>query len=299
MWLRANLYQVLDTLEPGGPYAAKYRRQLEMSVRNCPAFPQAVQELAELLASDPNPDMERILHLRRLVLRTDPGLFGEKYVMPMNHLVAQCRYESAMSGWDQIIACDPENPEWISTTALMHLLTGDRAGALRWTDRLAPFPKQVRFAFEGELVAAAAKGDWNAMLGALHQTWSDDPTVAAKYAAMEQEVLRRLGRKPVNEWIQKPSEVDPEQWNELLADQRPAVLLHWLSDPQGARAAFQARLNMPGEPPIEFWLEGYYIGRSTGDVAFARSCLEHARRIDPKHPALDELERRLGAKATP
>jgi hypothetical protein len=125
----------------------------------------------------------------------------------------------------------------------------------------------------------------------LNHSTADNPQDRAELRAIERIAQARTDRTEHPTRYPRPDSIEEDRWRVMVAEELPTAHLHYFMDPQAARAAMEERLAMGGEPSLNFWIEGVYIGLALEDEAFARECLEAARKLAPAHPALPDLER--------
>jgi tetratricopeptide (TPR) repeat protein len=298
---RAQIERELAGLLPEEGYDRQYPRNLEeVIVHYTPAMYEIAYELAEALAAQPQPDVQRIVRLRRHVRQVMPSFFDLHYVFKAYGYLSEQRYETAARAWEQVLQVDPLNVEWLGATATAEFYAGDTARAaelLAVLRRADPNPTPGN---ESRLLEASLRRDWGAMRKELGRMSSDDPRARARLRALEMLVEERLG-VPADDpvWFERPDVVEPGAWERLLGEERPGALHYFARDPAAARQAAQERLALEGPgPPISFWIETIRVGLAAGDEALARRAYEAVRGAQGDHPALDELAGRLGLPAS-
>lgn len=328
-WMRAQILGRLDELEPGQGYGRQYRDNLNKTLQYCSAFTNAAYELAEVLARDPHPDMERILELRQRILRSNAYFFGRMYVDPANQYTRDKRYAAAAGLWESILHCNPTQADWLRATAGAELLNGNSKRAMELLDELRARDPLFFKTMGSCLIDAAQRGNWPVMLNMLKHVTACDLDDMADYRVMEIEVRSRLRQAAGTDYFPGPAwileriwratvqKIPPLQyveatgsvrqatllvqkgWENHVAESRPGILLHLFNDPRSARRAMEERLMVSADPPaINFWLEGFYVGLAQGDLGFARHCLDEADRINHGHPALPDLYDKLSQQST-
>ena len=293
-WLRAQLYNTLDSLRPGRGYQEKYIANLTLTLRYCAGMAVAAYELAEALAQGPHPDSARVLKLRRQVYRYNPTLCDQFYVQPAYALMRQKCYATAAHHWEEILQIDPRRSEWLCVTAVANMMAGNRKrGRQLIALAKATYPEQFG-PRSGELqLAAAIEEDWPLLLQCLSSYHPASLEGWVQSRIQEDELQRRLGR-PGPTHFPCPDAVAEKDWTTALLEQRPGVLLHYLNDPRSARLALQACLLKDSVPPVDFWIEAFYIDQTLGDRERARGDLDEIRKLKPDHAVLPDLERSLG-----
>jgi tetratricopeptide (TPR) repeat protein len=282
-----NYYQMamidreLAVLEPGRGYEQKRLAALRRCLFYCPAYTQALYDLAEGLDADGN--AEEALAARRRLVQKDPALFDRSYVFVANDYARAGLYENDAAMWEKILPANPHEDMWIAMALDAELLSGNLPRArdlIRWFHD----SDLVNFFLTGaRLEKAMLDHDVEAAVRLLLGSHNMEPNARARFRAMEESVRDWEGRSRNVAWFTRPPSVSPAEWDRLVAEIRPTVLLAFCLDSKAAREAFDQRLAMAGPAPgAKFWMEGARIGVELGDEAFARKCLSEAKRLLPE-----------------
>ena len=285
---KAHIYRALGLLMPNSGHESRYHENLIRTMHLCPAFKDAAEELAESLDASSAPAQE-LTRLRQELLRTHPTVFNDHYIARANDSIKEKRYRAAARIWEQILACDPERADWIASTALARMMAGERERALELLKTLRSRPGIELYSTGGSITEAALERNWAQLLVEFKHILPPAPAQRAECRALELEAQRHTGRLAEPSHFPCPKNMTEQEWKILVAETRPAILLHYLNDPQAARQAMGERLKEAGEASADFWIEGIYTGLALGDRVFAGDCLTKAVARDPGHPALAEL----------
>ncbi len=288
---RAQVYKTLKAMEDYELNHQLYLRDLETALRYCHIFPEAAYELAEVLAVDPSADPARVTELRRSILDINLHRFADYYIVPANRAIEYKRYDTAVERWEDILRVGETPADWSTMTAIANMWASRRDRALELARQVKQRDINVFYGTGSALLEASLEGDWTRLLKELKNIQYTEPEEVVRMHLVEREARRRAGLGDGPSRYPRPGSIEPAQWDRMLAEARPMVLLHYFDDPSAARQAMEERLQMEGWPQIGFWLEGYYVARAQGDPAFGRECIEEARQLDPNHPAVQELGR--------
>ncbi len=288
---RAQVYLYMATIEPEGAWGERRLRELELTVLYAPNFSAASYELAELLApraGDPA-IRARVLALRRTIYRITPIEFNQYYVFPANRLFQQQRYRAAADGWEEIVAVDPENIDWLAgaTKAAFYARRRDRAA--EFIERIERLDPQLVYTSGVYLLQSAIDGDWAALLEFLPNwaPWIVTIEERAEKRLIEQEARRRLAIEDTASDFPRPVDVGPAAWDLLLATLRPGVIFYVFNDPAAALRAVEARLALESPPPLGFWVDAERIAAAAGDDALANRARVEIEASGPGHAVRD------------
>jgi tetratricopeptide (TPR) repeat protein len=296
-----NYYQMamidreMAILEPGRGYEQKRLAALRRCLFYCPAYTQALLELAEGL--DAAGDAEEALNARRLLMQKDRALFDRAYVMMANDYDRAGLYENDAAMWKKILPANPRDDLWVAMAVDAEILAGNLPRArdlIRWFQEFDPVDYHRTGA---KMEAALLDHDADGAGRLIVDVNIVEPTRRASFRAME-EAIRRWDGQLNLVWVRRPPAVSQAEWDRMVAQIRPTVLRAFCLEPKAAREAFDRRLAMPGPAPgAKFWMEGARIGVELGDEAFARKCLSEAKRLlptaQPPPPPLDPDPLRL------
>jgi O-antigen ligase/tetratricopeptide (TPR) repeat protein len=293
-YMRGEIYRELAALaealpqalpKPAATYRREYQKQLELTLRYAPNLPHALQELADLLARDPNGDAARVTRLRALLYKFDPGFFENTYAHHAYAQVEQQRYERAAQTWDDILAAAPPLAEWAVAAARANLMLG-RVGHARQILLAAVQrdPDACRGAMGGILLAGLA-GDWLGVLLDLNVLRGENPVRNARLRAIEEVADARLGRINYATRYPRPEDFPFADWQREVSAAR-ADWLMLLQDWIGARRAFDERLTQSPPPPVQFWISGLYLARQLHDAELEQQALDNIRQLNPNAPIL-------------
>ena len=267
------------------------------SLKYCQMNTRSAYLLAEFLTRLPEVDMEAVNQLRRQVRKFDPVLFEHQYLHKAYRFIDERRFRAATLAHEQILSIESDNPVWMIDAARANMLDGnmDRAWELiRLVERRHP---RAMFLYGGGLIMAALdpSSDGMEFLIQLSNSRTEIPGERAFFRAIELEAIKRTDQYRHAEDIafERPLSVNKNLWDVMVRDIRPYVLLHYFREPDAAREAIDQILDDNVDVSVEVLLDGFYIGLYQGDTDFSRACLEKTRLLDPRHPALQELNRRF------
>jgi tetratricopeptide (TPR) repeat protein len=294
---RGLIARELHKLDPSLDFDEVYIRQMRQSLNYCPVHTLSAYLLAEFMTGLPGVDPGEINRLRQHILKNDPALFINRYLHMAHRFVADRRFNAAALAREQILSVDPENPIWIVDAARANLLDGnlERAAALiRLIEQKYP---EAMYLYGGGLIRTALTPGIDGMefLIQLSNSRTEEAEERAFFRAIELEAIDRTDQYQYAEQVafERPALVNPEEWEIMVREIRPYVLLYYFREPGSAREALNLIIQDDRTPSVEVLLDGVYIGLSMDDFFLAQECLDQARSMDPDHPALDELGRRI------
>lgn len=295
-WSRATLYKILAKSTPDAGVreeaAERYRRDVREAMFFCPASSQFVREAIDIMENDPAHDPVRLTQLRARLWKLDPDRFTADYITQIMDAFQAQRYGLAAGRMELILKIDPGCVRWLNHAALFDFWAGNRPRAVELFKKIYALDPLSMIGNGSIVPMLCLQHNWSTLLRFLKTVNLAKPVERAEFRALELEVLRRLKRTGQAPIFPCPAGMSPEQWNQLVAEAVPGVLLHYFDEPERARAAMDERLAMKGLPPasVRFWIEGCYVAQALKDAVLFRRCLEAGLQTDPKAAAFEDLK---------
>lgn len=275
-----------------------YRRSLETAVYYSAAFVPAVYLLAEWLAAQPEPDIGRIVALRRSIRRYNPSYFYERYRMRVEDRLKLRDYDNGALAAEGLVQTDPSDIDYLDTAIFAHMMAAKPENLRRALVLIERFrrlevdrdryPLHPYFVSLAGLYEALIFEQWATALIQLSYHGRNNPEMQALLIHVERHARDQLGRHGYPTRFPRPEDFSAEQWALLVAEKKPVALYRLLRDLEGAREAFEDRPAMEGPPPqIDFWIEYGSLALHVEDWDLLEECASEIRARDPNHPQLD------------
>ncbi len=295
-YLMARCYGALVNLDPDNEaYRTAYLRSLETTLLYAPTHPSAMYLLDRWLSFQPDPDLGRIVNLRRKLRAHWPHYFDQWYTSRAYEALKARDFEAAAAAAENLLEVDGQNPEFLNLALEAYVWSGrpearPRArqlidaleGGHRGPSSLAVPPPTFAGAYR-----ALLEEDWPGLLAWLAPNRMDTPRRRAFFCTLETLARGRLGREAMPTRYPRPRGLDPAAWEALLAEEQAYLAARLLGDRASAREAFERRRAIVEPPPeATFWVEYALWAERVGEPEAAREAWEAVARLAPAHPML-------------
>lgn len=295
-------YQLARMLPPPANAEAErsYVENLRMTAYFAPSHIYALKNLAEWMARQPNPDIDRVVALRRLVYEYSPYYFFETYELKINELIELRDFETAAATGEAVLQAAPGSPEPYKATIWAHLLAGkpdNRRRVLELAHRFRTLPvDQEDYAihpywgsFAGLCEAIVLK-QWARAEGELDHHAAETPRVRAMLFAVEDYAREKQGRRGMPTRYTRPEPILAPAWHAMILEEKAKAFYRIFDEPARALETFEARLQINGPaPPAEFWIDYAALASDLGEAEKLEAALNELRGISPRHSMLHKL----------